>query len=481
MDWKEIAEWLYIALLILVCLRVIYDTRTSIKTVAYLLLIILVPVGGMIIYFSFGINYRKRRLYSRKLHEDESMLERLKKSIIQSSIKALRYHEDDMKDYKELAMLLLKDLESPLADNNKVSLLVNGDEKFPDVLEAFRQAKDHIHIEYYIIEDGDIGRQIEEILIAKVKEGVKVRLIYDDFGSRSARRTLIRRLRDGGVEAFPYHKVHFILLANRLNYRNHRKIIVIDGNISFIGGINISDRYINNKPGKLFWRDTHIRIEGPGVYYLQYIFLTDWNFCSKQKLEPELPYFSNYPYYPSGSLVQIAASGPDYPYPSILFSVLEAVYMAKQEILITTPYFIPGDSLLEALIIAQLGNVKVKLLVPDVSDLPFVNIAAQAYYEDLLNAGIEIYQYKKGFIHSKSLVIDGSLSIVGTANIDPRSFELNFEVNAVVYDTEFSVKLRNLFFEDLKDSEQIDAKIWLDRPVYRKFGEKLVRLISPLL
>ena len=288
-------------------------------------------------------------------------------------------------------------------------------------------------------------------------------------------------MKEAGVEVYPFHKVHFYLLANRYNYRNHRKIIVVDGQTAFVGGINVSDKYINNKPGQLYWRDAHLRIDGPGVYYLQYLFISDWNFCCPKALKPEQLHFVPNKVIKENTYVQIAASGPDSFQLSVLFSILQAIYLAKEEILITTPYFIPGDSIIEALRIAALSGLSVKLLVPGISDSKFVNAASKSHYNDLLQAGVEIYMYRKGFVHAKTLVTDGKLSIVGTANMDYRSFELNFEVNAIIYDRRFAEKMRKVFFDDLNDSQKIDPKRWYKRPAYRQFPEKIARLFSPIM
>jgi cardiolipin synthase len=320
-------------------------------------------------------------------------------------------------------------------------------------------------------------------MIAKAKEGIKVRFIYDDFGSKTIRKKLVPKLIENGVEAYPFLKVHFILLANRLNYRNHRKIIVIDGYTSFVGGINVSDRYINGNGEQIYWRDTHLRIDGPGTQYLQYLFLCDWNFCSDSVLEPNRYFFPATPQKAAeeNKIVQIAASGPDSESPTILFSTLQAINLATKEILITSPYFIPGESLLDALSISSLSGISVKLLVPGKSDSILVNSAARSYYNDLLKAGVEIYQYQKGFVHAKTMVTDKKVAIVGTANMDFRSFDLNFEVNAIVYDTEIASELSEIFYDDLKDAIRIDAEQWANRPLYRQLLEKAARLLSPLL
>ena len=319
------------------------------------------------------------------------------------------------------------------------------------------------------------------MLIQKAKEGVEVRFIYDDFGSHSIKKEAEKKIKDAGAAVFPFHKVNFYLLANRLNYRNHRKIVVIDGQTAFIGGINVSDKYINNGKKKLFWRDTHIRIDGPAVYYLQYIFITDWNFCCPDALKISDVYFAPPAPVAQGSFVQIAASGPDSYLPTILYSILQAIYLAKKEILITTPYFIPGDSIIDALCISAMSGLSVKLLAPGISDSKVVNAASKSYYNKLLGAGVEVYLYQKGFIHAKTMVTDSMLSMVGTANMDYRSFELNFEVNALIYDRTIAEQMRTTFFEDLKEAKQINKEEWLSRSWYRQLPEKVARLFSPVL
>lgn len=484
-DWLLIWNIIYFPVMGLVCFRIIYDTGSTSKTLAYLLLVIFVPVLGIIIYFSFGINYKKRKIYTKKLLDDEEFMLGLEQRVHAYSEEVLTNSKENVQRYEELVKLLLNDGLSPLTKGNRVQLLINGEEKFPEVLRAIEEAQHHIHLEYYIIDNDTIGNQLKEALIQKARQGVQVRFIYDDYGSRSIRRKYVADLREAGVEAYPFHKVYFWLFANRLNYRNHRKIIIIDAQVAFVGGINIADRYINQPKakGRLFWRDTHLRIDGPGIYYLQYLFFCDWNFSSGQQLHPHEGYFIAKPHkeQQANSLVQIAASGPDSPMPTLLFSLLQAIYLAQKEVLITTPYFIPGESILHALTVAALGGVKVKLLVPGIADSALVNAAAWSYYDDMLHAGVEIYLYQKGFIHSKTVVIDQTVSMVGTANMDNRSFELNFEVNAVVYDEAVSEQLRTSFYQDLQHAEKINLEEWRQRPHLKQFFEKLARLLSPLL
>jgi cardiolipin synthase len=487
MNWVIITDIVYIIILVFVCLRIVYDATSTNKTLAYLLLVIFLPVVGMLFYFSFGVNYRKRRVYSKKLIEDDTLRNEVIREVIKQTERNLADNTHLIGDAKSLVRLLLKDSISPLTTGNAVKLLLNGEQKFPEVFSALEEAKHHIHLEYYIYENDVIGNRIKDILVRKARQGVKVRLIYDAFGSRSIRKKFLDDLKSAGAEAFPFNRIRFVPLANRLNYRNHRKIIVVDGHIGFVGGINISDRYINDqrKTGRgrrhFYWRDAHLRIDGPGVQYLQYLFFCDFNFCARQKLQPADGYFDAARHPGGTESVQIAASGPDSPTSTIMLSMLKAINLAKKEILITTPYFIPGETVLNALKVASLGGVSVKILAPGISDSKLVNAAAWSYFDDMLKAGVQIFLYRKGFIHVKTMVVDDYISIIGTANMDYRSFDLNFEVNAVVYGEDLAGELRSTFIDDLKHAEQIEPAIWGRRPVLKKLPERIARLLSPLL
>ena len=481
MHWSGISLLIYFVIVGGVCLRILFETNSTNKTLAYLLLCVFVPFFGMIFYLTFGLNRWRKRRYGQKIMQDNSIHERLRKEIAQYNQLYLESGNSSIEQNAELASMLIKDLASPLSGSNQVKLLVNGEEKFPELMKAISMAKHHVHMEYYIYEYDQTGTELIELLIKKANEGVKVRFIYDDFGSPSIKRRMEKRMREAGIEIYPFYKVHFYILANRINYRNHRKIVVVDGFTGFTGGINISDRYANRPDSRMFWRDTHIRIDGPAVYYLQYLFIADWNFCCGDTFIPDASYFTGSPALQSNTFVQIAAGGPDSFKPSILYSILQTIYLAQKEILIATPYFIPGDSILDALCIASLSGLTVKLLVPGISDSKLVNAAAKSYYQRLLEAGAEIYFYGKGFLHAKTIVTDGKLSVVGTANMDFRSFELNFEVNAIIYDVPFAARMRELFFEDIANAKLVDREQWLTRPGYKQLPEKLARLFSPVL
>lgn len=484
MKWVLLFEIVYVIVILLVIFRVLLDTRSGVKALAYILFIILIPFVGMIFYLFFGINYRKRKLYSRKIVEDEVLRQEIlnrtrsySDQLIQSGLLSPNHHN--------MARFIQNTSTSPLTGNNSVKLLLNGEQKFPVLLEALENAKSHIHLEYYIFENDKTGHSIADILIKKAQEGVKVRFMYDDFGSRALGKDFINRLEENGVETAPFYKIRWYTFASQLNYRNHRKIIIIDGTKSFIGGINISDRYRNEilEKDHLFWRDTHLMLDGPATFYLQYLFLCDWNFNAKIKFHFRSDYFPNYPekVHIQEELVQIVSSGPDSKLPVIFYSMMKAIGSAKKQVLMSSPYFIPGESLMDSLIIAAKSGIEIMLLIPGISDSMLVNSAARSYYTELLRQGVRIFEYQKGFIHAKVMIVDDILSVVGSANLDYRSFDLNFEVNAMLYSKSITDELKKSFYSDLEHSCEINPTDWINRPKYIHLYEKMLRLFAPIL
>ena len=471
----------YFFIVAAVCVFILLYNQTPSKALGYMLLVISFPVGGILIYFAVGLNYRKKEMYRKKLEIDELEFPKLEQRATTYTQTALLKNKDRIGDFYQLANYSRnKNLTSY---NNTAKLLVNGENKFPDVLESLRNAKHHIHIEYYIYENDEIGNELAQVLMDKAREGVQVRFIYDDYGCRGIRKNIVRQLREAGVEAYPFYKINMIFFANRLNYRNHRKIIVVDGVLGYVGGINVSDKYINTGEDKLFWRDTHLKIIGTSVLNLQFVFLTDWNFCANQKMVISNEYFpmESEPGHFGNHLVQIVSSGPDSKFPSIKYTLIQAIARAKHEICITTPYFIPDRSFLDAINIATLSGVKVKILLPGISDSFIVNTTTRSYFQDLLDVGVEIYVYNKGFVHAKTMVCDQKISIVGTANLDNRSFDLNFEINAIIYDEDIARELHGIFEKDLGYAKQIILKEWERRPLYIKLMERVLHLFSSLM
>lgn len=479
---ESIILWIIIILIsLLTAIRVIFDTRSPSKTAAYLLLIILFPVVGSMLYFLVGVNYRKRKIYSKKLIKNEQLFRQVQNRIQQDAIELKNTYKEITTRNEELIDLHLGESLSPLT-RNKITVLINGEQKFPCLLEAIESATQFIHLEYYIFEEDDTGTKLKDLLIKKANEGVAVRIIFDDFGSHDLWDNFVDEFRDNGVEIYPFFRVHFIFLANRLNYRDHRKVAIIDGKVGFIGGINIADRYINGKVDNTYWRDTHIKIEGNAVLTLQYHFLSNWNFCSGQELGLNHQLFpENFPDEDVTDLVQIVTSGPDYPRPSIMLSYFTGITMAKKLVYISTPYFIPNESIVNAIKKAAFSGKDVRLLIPEDSDSYFVDSASRFYFQEMLESGVKIYLYNKGVIHAKTLVVDDTLSMVGTANMDLRSFELNFEINAVVYSERINQELKQQFFKDLEHSTLITLEEWNKRSLFQTFFPALARIMAPLL
>lgn len=487
LPWKtilKIGSILYALLAIGISLMILMNARSGSKALAYLALIALVPILGIIFYLSFGINYRKNKIYTRKILQDDRLSALIQNALNQRFKEVSLEHKADLEYFYPLAKMIQEDARNIFSDDNRVDVLINGEQKFPRLLEDLRNAKEHIHIQYYIYDNDVIGNEIADILIEKHKAGVEVKFIYDDFGASSIRKTLVRRLNAAGVPNYPFYKIKLIALANRLNYRNHRKIVVIDNKVGYVGGINVADKYINQEKSKGYWRDTHLRIEGLSVLSLQMIFLGDWQFCADENIENITKYFprNNFSGNEYGDkVVQVISSGPDSNYPSILFALNRAILLSKKSVWLTTPYFIPEETLTDALIMASLSGVDIKLLVPMHSDSAFVNTCASSHYEEMLEAGVEIYRYTKGFVHAKTMVCDDKIAFVGTANLDQRSFDLNFEVNAVVYNKELAQQLSNAFMEDLKHAEKLEYSDWMQRPRWRRLVERVLYLFSPLM
>lgn len=474
---------IYSLFILIICVQIIYNTTSASKTLGYLVLIVFLPLFGVILYLCLGVNYRNKAMYNKKLEFNDALKAKINaytKDIEQDS--AL-LDNPVIEQFKRLAHSVSVEDVHWMSLNNDALILKNGEGKYPKVLEAIDNAKETIHFEYYIVRNDGIGNEIKDRLIKKAKEGVKVRFMYDDFGSSKIRKEFAQEMRDAGIEVYAFRKLFFIFWANRVNYRNHRKIIVIDGRVGFVGGINIGDDYINVPgSGKPILRDMHVRLEGYSCYALQHIFLSDWNFCSKQKIEPNAELFPSALEQDKGTIpVQIVASGPDSVEPYIMNSIIQAIALAEKEVLITTPYFIPTEQILSMLKIAARSQVTVKLIVPERTNSWLVRMASRALYLDLLRAGVEIYHYQKGLIHAKTSVYDRSLSMIGTANMDIRSFDLNFEVNAIMYDREFSEKMTAQFYEDLESSVQVTLEEWEKRPKYKVFADKFVYLASSLL
>ncbi|MDX9870853.1 MAG: cardiolipin synthase [Clostridia bacterium] len=468
----DILSVLMAALVIFTGIVIVLERRDPARTLAWLLVLIFLPVIGFILYLTIGRQFRKRHLTAkkRKLNEcfDPPDLT-LEHSAILKDIPASK---------ARLMQLILNNASFPVTLNNEIQVLTDGDEIFPAMLAAIEKAERLIHLETYILRSDSIGMKFTEILLAKAAQGVDVRVIYDGLGSRELSPAYLQNLREHGVQIKPFFPVRVPYFHNTINYRNHRKILVVDDTTGFLGGINIGDEYLGRDPQFGNWRDTHLQINGDAVCYLHRIFLQDWHFISKEPVK-DMPCAP--PRQTGGKPVQITSSGPDTPWEAIMQVFYYAIATAEKSIYLTSPYFIPNESILTALKTAALSGVEVKMLLPANPDHKFLLWAAMSYLEELLEAGAEIYLYQNGFIHAKVLTVDGLVSSVGSANMDQRSFKLNFEVNALVYDKETTRRLEEDFKNDLLHSEQLLLESFKERPLPRRILESVVRLFSPLL
>ncbi|MDD4192286.1 MAG: cardiolipin synthase [Mangrovibacterium sp.] len=476
---QGVINFVYLLTVIFIATLIILENRSPIKTISWILVLILLPFAGIIIYLFFGQEYRKKKMFSRKgLHN----LERLRK-LTQSQLDQLPknhtgFHEA-IYQKRRLMSLLLANSNAILSDDNEIRVLKNGEQAFPAMFKAMEKARHHIHLEFYIVEDDIIGNQLRELLIRKSRAGVEVRFIYDDVGSWKLSKKYIRSLRDAGVKIDCFIKVRFPLLTSKVNYRNHRKIIVVDGSTAFVGGLNIADRYLNGTDVLGSWRDTHLLLKGGAATGLQVVFMADWYFVSKEILHGD-HYF--HPIEPGhGKVVQVVASGPDSDWESLSQAFFWAIASARDKVYIATPYLIPNTEIGSAMKAAALGGIDIRILLPGKSDAIIPKWGTHSYIAELLEAGVRIYFYQAGFMHSKLMVVDGVLSTVGTANLDFRSLETNFEVNAVVYNDKTAKELEKNFLNDLKQSREIILREWEQRPLLSKAKESFARLLSPLL
>ena len=478
-------NWVYVIDLIIIItisfplVVILLENRNPIKSISWILVLVLLPVIGVILYLYFGINFRKEKIFNKKEISDAESY----RHINEDHGVEIDYVETNaspkIKSKTNLMRLLINNSRSRLSINNNIIVYNSGIETFDSIIREMEFAKDHIHLEYYIIEDDEIGNRIKDLLISKSQQGIEVRLIYDDVGSWGLTSDFVDEMTRVGIEVYSFLPVKSYRFANKINYRNHRKIIVVDGRIGFVGGINIADRYLKGRDGKGFWRDTHLRLEGDSVKSLQEIFLVDWYFMSKKIL-------SDKKYFPENEirenhLVQISPSGPDSDWSCIMQTFFSAIATAKDYVYISTPYFLPNESIQTAIRTAALSGINVKIILPEKNDSFLTNYSSRSYIKNLLEAGVEVYFYHKGYTHSKILIVDDIFSSVGTANMDIRSFDQNFEVNALIYDEEITANLKDSFKDDLTNSVLVLLSEYEIRPLIEKFKESIARLFSPLL
>lgn len=470
------------------CVIISLENRNPSKTISWLLVLTLLPGIGFVFYLLFGENLRKRK-WNRTHRAVREFLDspEVKEAFDQDQVDDLNHAITMESGYFDVAdrnimQLVLNSGTAPITIHNQVDIFTEGEAKFKQMLLDIENAKDHIHLEYYIVKNSLVGNQLREALIKKAKEGVKVRFMYDDFGSWQLyfKPNFMHSLRKEGCEAFSYVQARFPFLHRNLNYRNHRKICIIDGKIGYVGGINIGDEYVHRNKKFGFWRDTHLRIEGPAVYMLQLVFIVDWLIRTDRKLA-DSRYFPEIESPKGESIIQIATSGADSLQQTIYQAYFYAIAQAKNTIYIQTPYFIPDEALMTALKTAVLAGVDVRIMFPAHADHFTVYNASLSYLEEIMALGAKVHLYQKGFIHSKVVLVDKEVASVGTANMDIRSFMINSEINAFIYDDETVDRLYRMFYQDLEDCTTLSYDEFKNKGLIKRLKESVCRLFSPLL
>ncbi len=453
------------------------------KTVSSLLFLIALPFLGLGIYYFFGLEYRKSKIFKRKDLNANELIHSWNKRLHISNDDLDKYEETFLIDRLKMVKLLRHNQAAPLTLRNNLKVLINGRSKFDQLFEDINNATHHIHLEYFIITDDHMGTQVIDSLIEAAERGIEVKIIYDSVGSDISRTTK-NRMTQAGIEHEAFMPVLFSKFTRKANYRNHRKIFIIDGTIGYIGGINISDDYVNepiNHSGT-YWRDTHLRIQGHAVKSLQAQWMLNWFFVRRQEDQYDIleNYFPEIDI-PENKAVQIAASGPDTDWANIMEALFIAINTAEKSVYITTPYFIPNEAILTSLKSAARSGVEIHIMVPKKGDSWAARYASRSYFEELLESGIYVHWYNRGMLHAKTMVVDGLFSTIGTSNMDYRSFDINFEINALIYDEDISSELNDQFQKDLEYCEEVLADLWLKRDKLNKFKESFCRLWAPLL
>lgn len=461
---------LYFVIIIGTIVIVILDNRNPVKTMAWVLVLFFLPLVGLVFYFFFGRSTRKEKLISKKGYT------RLIKRPMEEyqAQKSFRVPED-----QHQLMRFFRKINNALPfEGNKAEVFTDGLSMLHSLIKEIGKAKHHIHLQFYIFEDDAAGRLVRDLLMDKARQGVEIRLLYDDVGCWRVPHAFYEEMRGAGIEVRSFLKVRFPLFTSKVNYRNHRKIVVIDGRVAFTGGMNIALRYMKGFSWGV-WRDTHIRIEGKAVYGLQTAFLSDWYVVDRTLI-------TSARYFPEmgacgDALIQIVTSDPIGEWRDIMQGLLIAISSSRKYFYIQTPYLLPTEPILWALKTAALGGVDVRIMIPARADTWLTHLGSLSYLDDMMRAGIKIYLYQKGFLHSKLMVSDDTLSTVGSTNVDFRSFEHNFEVNAFMYDPLSALALKEIFLQDQKDATLLQRKTWMKRPWYQKAQESIVRLLAPLL
>ncbi|MCX6689014.1 MAG: cardiolipin synthase [Methanoregula sp.] len=459
---------------------VFFERRNPTAVLAWLSILIFLPVVGFVLYLILGQNYTREQLFTLKKKEDETLLALISEQKKKFSDKTATPDDVLLRPFKSMVLMLLENNWAYLTTDNRVWIYTDGNDKFSALLTAIQGAKEHINLEYYIIRNDHLGKEIVAALAERARAGITVRLLVDGLGCGKLPRNFFAEYEAAGGKLAKFFPSRIPFINLRMNFRNHRKIAVIDGTTGFVGGFNIGDEYLGKDPKFGHWRDTHLKIEGTAAHALQIRFFLDWNFATGEYVGYDACYYPA-PLLPGTISIQVVSSGPDARWNQIKEAYLKLIHTAKKSVYIQTPYFVPDESVMDALRIAALSGVDVRIMFPNRPDHPFVYWTSYSYIGELLDAGVKAYTYENGFIHAKTVVVDGIAGSVGSANWDVRSFRLNFETNAFVYDRHVCGELHEIFLQDIADSRELTPERYAQRSRTIKFKESVCRLFSPLL
>ena len=468
---STIVSCLFLLTVVVTIIVVVLDNRNPVKTLAWVLVLCFLPIVGLIFYFFFGRDVRKEKIISKK------GFARLSKYPMMEFQMQESFKTSEEKQHQLIRFFQKVNMALPFAGNS-IKVYQDGYSMIQGLLASIRKAQHHIHVEFYIFEDDAVGRLIKDALMDKAREGVEVRVLYDDVGCWKVPYLFFDEMREAGIEVRGFLKVRFPRFTSKVNYRNHRKLVIVDGRIGFIGGMNLGNRYLKGVSWGN-WKDIMMQMEGKAVYGLQTTFLTDW-YATDHSLITSSDYFPQMDKL-GDALVQVVTSDPVGTWYDIMQGLLVAITSSKRYLYVQTPYLLPTESILWALKTVALAGVDVRIMIPKMTDTRWIHWGSMSYLDELMEAGVKVYMYQKGFLHSKLIVCDDCLSSVGSTNMDFRSFEHNFEVNAFMYDKASALMLKEVFLSDQKDAKLLHLKEWRMRPWFQKVKESVIRLFAPLL
>ncbi|ANU28181.1 cardiolipin synthase [Planococcus versutus] len=482
LDWLSTLSNIFIVLNVVLAFFILFfERKTASSAWAWIMILFFIPIVGFVLYLLFGKSLRRERLDLPVAYENQNFLELMNCQLNEMRDNRFLPTTTIPEKWWDLIQMNLTRTEAPLLKASDIKILNDGTKKFDALFNDIQHATDHVHLQYFILKNDELGQRLVTLLTEKAKQGVEIVFLYDDLGSKSLPKNFFKELEAAGGKTAAFLPALLSSINPRFNHRNHRKLVIVDGLIGYIGGFNVGDEYVGKNIKFGYWRDTHLRIEGETVHSLQNRFFIDWNQAAKSN---QLEYAEHY--FPeiinqTGALMQIVASGPLERHEEIKNGYLKMIHHARHSIYIQTPYFIPDKSIMNALQTAALGGVDVQIMIPNQADHIFVHSATLSYARELLQDGVKIFCYTNGFLHAKTVIVDQEAYSVGSANMDIRSFALNFELNAFVYDPQSALEMTNIFLQDKKLSVQMTEQVFNEQSRIENTKQVIAKLVSPIM